>query len=65
MNGLDVARTLKTRRCDLPTRLIAFTGYCGADSMARATEAGFHDQLVKPVTMETLLRCLAPQPATT
>ncbi|HSN26047.1 MAG TPA: response regulator [Kofleriaceae bacterium] len=65
MTGLDVARALKERCRDLPTRLIAFTGYCGADSIARASEAGFHDHLVKPVTMEALLRCLAPQRAAT
>ncbi|MBV8759072.1 MAG: response regulator [Deltaproteobacteria bacterium] len=61
MTGLDVARALKERRPDLPTRLIAFTGYCGPEANARATEAGFHDHLVKPVTMDALLRCLGLQ----
>lgn len=60
MTGLDVVRAIKQRCADLPTRLVAFTGYCGADSMARASEAGFHDHLVKPATMEAMLRCLAP-----
>jgi len=63
MTGLDVARALKERCRDLPTRLVAFTGYCGAESMARAADAGFHDHLVKPVTMDALLRCLVPQQA--
>ena len=65
MTGLDVARALKQRCPDLETRLIAFTGYCGEEAMARAGEAGFHDQLIKPVTMDALLRCLAGQPAAT
>jgi len=60
MTGLDVVHALKERCPDLPTRLVAFTGYCGVDSMTRALEAGFHDHLVKPATMETMLRCLAP-----
>jgi CheY-like chemotaxis protein len=58
MTGLDVARALRERCPDLPTRLVAFTGYCGADSIARATEAGFEDHLVKPATLEAVLKCL-------
>ncbi len=65
MTGLDVARELRQRCRDLPTRLIAFTGYCTAESVARASEAGFDDHLVKPVTMDALLRCLAPRLAAT
>jgi len=60
MTGLDVVRALKERCPGLATRLVAFTGYCGAESLARANEAGFHDHLVKPATMEAMLRCLTP-----
>jgi signal transduction histidine kinase len=58
MTGLDVVRALRHRCPDLRTRLVAFTGYCGADSVARAAEAGFHDHLIKPVTLDAMLRCL-------
>ena len=60
MTGLDVVRALRSGAPHSTTRLVAFTGYCGADSMARATAAGFDDHLVKPATMEAMLRCLAP-----
>jgi AmiR/NasT family two-component response regulator len=39
-------------------RLIAFTGYGGADDIARATVAGFDAHLVKPVDIERLLAVL-------
>jgi signal transduction histidine kinase len=58
MTGLDLARALRERCPDLRTRLVAFTGYCGADSIARATEAGFQDHLIKPATLEAMLTCL-------
>jgi CheY-like chemotaxis protein len=58
MTGLDLARALRERCPDLRTRLVAFTGYCGADSIARATEAGFQDHLIKPATLEAMLKCL-------
>jgi signal transduction histidine kinase len=58
MTGLDVVKALRARCPDLRTRLVAFTGYCGPDSVARATAAGFHDHLVKPVTLDAIVRCL-------
>ena len=58
MTGLDVVRALRDRCPDLRTKLVAFTGYCGADSLARATAAGFHAHLVKPVSLDAMLRCL-------
>jgi signal transduction histidine kinase len=60
MTGLDVVHELRQRCPELPTRLVAFTGYCGTESIARATEAGFHEHLIKPATMDNLLRCLTP-----
>jgi AmiR/NasT family two-component response regulator len=39
-------------------RLIAFTGYGGADDIARATRAGFDAHLVKPVEIDRLLAVL-------
>jgi len=61
MTGLDVVKALRDRCPDLRTRLVAFTGYCGADSIARAAEAGFHDHLVKPVTLDAMLRTLGSE----
>jgi signal transduction histidine kinase len=59
MTGLEIVRALRDRCPDLPTRLVAFTGYCGSESLARAAEAGFHDHLVKPVSLDAMLRCLS------
>jgi signal transduction histidine kinase len=58
MNGMDVVRELRSRAPDLPTRLVAFTGYCGAESIERTRQAGFDDHLIKPATLERMLRCL-------
>jgi signal transduction histidine kinase len=62
MNGLEVVRALRERCPGLTTRLVAYTGYCGAEAIERANEAGFHDHLVKPATMEKLLGCLSIEP---
>ena len=39
-------------------RLVAFTGYGGADDVARAHAAGFDAHLVKPVDMDQLVALL-------
>ncbi|HEY5952245.1 MAG TPA: ATP-binding protein, partial [Kofleriaceae bacterium] len=59
MTGLDIVRALRERCPTLATRYVAYTGYCGAEAVERATQAGFHDHLVKPATMDKVLRCLA------
>jgi signal transduction histidine kinase len=61
MNGLEVVRAIRSRSPQITTRFVAYTGYCGPDSMERASEAGFHDHLVKPATMDKVLRVLAIQ----
>jgi CheY-like chemotaxis protein len=58
MNGVDVVRELRARAPDLTTKLIAFTGYCGAESIEKTREAGFDDHLIKPATLEKMLACL-------
>jgi signal transduction histidine kinase len=63
MNGLDVVRLIRARSPAIKTRFVAYTGYCGPDAVERASEAGFHDHLVKPATMDKVLRCLAIQVA--
>ena len=58
MNGIEVVRELKSRAPDLPTRLVAFTGYCGAESIEKTRAAGFDDHLIKPATLQRMLDCL-------
>jgi signal transduction histidine kinase len=63
MNGLDVVRAIRERSPVIKTRFVAYTGYCGTEAMERASEAGFHDHLVKPATIDAVMRCLALQVA--
>ena len=61
MDGYELAVEIR-RRCDAAAktapRLIALTGYGGAEDVARAREAGFASHLVKPVEIEQLLGLL-------
>jgi CheY-like chemotaxis protein len=64
MDGYELAGALRAR---LPSvRLIALTGYGGADERARSVAAGFDAHLVKPVPVEAvraaLARLLSPDP---
>ena len=63
MNGLEVVRAIRARSPRLTTRFVAYTGYCGPEAVEQASEAGFHDHLVKPATIDKVLRCLAIQVA--
>ena len=62
MDGYELAAEIR-RRCDAAgkpaPRLIALTGYGGAEDVARAHEAGFSSHLVKPVEIEKLLASIA------
>jgi signal transduction histidine kinase len=58
MNGVEVVRELRARAPDLTTRLVAFTGYCGSESIERTRAAGFDDHLIKPATLQRMLDCL-------
>ncbi len=59
MDGLEVARRIRSNPRHSAVGLIALTGY-GLDSDRRATrDAGFDDHLVKPVQVEKLLTTLA------
>ncbi len=58
MNGYELAAEIRRRLAGKPMRLIAFTGYGGADDIARARQAGFDAHLVKPVDIERLLAVL-------
>lgn len=61
MDGYALAAEMR-RRCAAagtePPRLIALTGYGGAEDAARAAEAGFATHLVKPVEIDKLLALL-------
>ena len=58
MDGYQLAAEIRRRLDGKPMRLIAFTGYGGADDIARARQAGFDAHLVKPVDIERLLEVL-------
>jgi CheY-like chemotaxis protein len=58
MDGYQLATEIRRRLHGKPMRLIAFTGYGGADDIARATLAGFDAHLVKPVDIDRLLAVL-------
>jgi CheY-like chemotaxis protein len=58
MDGYALATEIRRRLAGRPMRLIAFTGYGGADDIARARSAGFDAHLVKPVEIERLLAVL-------
>ena len=59
MDGYQLATEIRRRLAGKPMRLIAFTGYGGADDIARASVAGFDAHLVKPVDIDRLLAVLA------
>ena len=58
MDGYQLAAEIRRRLDGKPMRLIAFTGYGGADDIARARAAGFDAHLVKPVEIDRLLAVL-------
>ena len=58
MDGYQLAAEIRRRLAGRPMRLVAFTGYGGADDIARARAAGFDAHLVKPVEIESLLAAL-------
>ena len=58
MDGYQLAAEIRRRLAGKPMRLIAFTGYGGADDIARARVAGFDAHLVKPVEIDRLLAAL-------
>jgi CheY-like chemotaxis protein len=58
MDGYQLAAEIRRRLAGKPMRLIAFTGYGGAEDIARATAAGFDAHLVKPVEIDRLLAVL-------
>ncbi len=58
MDGCELARRLRER--DGSIRLIALSGYGQPADRERARNAGFDDYVVKPATIDVLLRLIAP-----
>ena len=58
MDGYQLAAEIRRRLAGKPMRLVALTGYGGADDVARAKAAGFDAHLVKPVEIDRLLAAL-------
>ncbi len=59
IDGLTLAQLLREQCPDLPTRLVALTGYGLAGDLQRTKEAGFDAHLVKPATAAAILAALA------
>ena len=59
MDGYQLATEIRRRLAGQPMRLIAFTGYGGADDIEKARLAGFDAHLVKPVEIDRLMAVLA------
>jgi PAS domain S-box-containing protein len=59
MNGYDAARSIRLRYPDVPSILVALTGWGQEDDRRRAREAGFDHHLVKPAELGTLHALLA------
>ena len=63
LDGYQMAIRLKQQPASGSTRLIAVTGYGGAEDRRRAQEAGFDHHLTKPVDLDELESLLAAEAA--
>jgi PAS domain S-box-containing protein len=63
VDGLEVARRLRSREGSGPMRLIALTGYGQPDDIRHALDAGFEAHLTKPINLDQLLALLASSDA--
>lgn len=59
MDGYAVARAFRADAALRSARLVALTGYSGAESQQRAHAAGFDAHLTKPVDIDALRHALA------
>jgi CheY-like chemotaxis protein len=58
MDGLEVARRLRSDAENAGMYLLALTGYGQNDDREAARAAGFDDHMVKPVDLDRLVGCL-------
>jgi CheY-like chemotaxis protein len=61
IDGVRVVEMLRRECPNLPTRLVALSGYGEASDRERTERAGFHAHLVKPATAAAILACLSQQ----
>ena len=59
MDGYELARRLRAMPALAGMRLVAVTGYGQARDREAAEQAGFHEHVVKPVTLAVLERVLS------
>jgi signal transduction histidine kinase/CheY-like chemotaxis protein/PAS domain-containing protein len=59
LDGYDVARRLRSEPTLAGARMVAVTGYGGADTVKNCLEAGFDNHFTKPLREEVLLGLLA------
>jgi CheY-like chemotaxis protein len=64
MDGHQLAVKLRQQPGLAEVRLVALTGYAGAETRAQAVAAGFHHQFIKPVELNTLQLTLGELTAT-
>lgn len=58
MDGHALARAIRSDPRTAGVRLVALTGHCGDDAVARTRDAGFDAHFVKPVSLPVLLEAL-------
>jgi CheY-like chemotaxis protein len=54
MDGYELAAQIRLEPALATLRLWALTGYSGVEERQRTREAGFHEHLVKPITLDRL-----------
>jgi two-component system, sensor histidine kinase len=59
LDGYALVEELRRQCPELPTRLIALTGYGDVAHQERTRQAGFHAHLIKPASAEAILACIA------
>lgn len=60
MDGLEVARALRSSPGGERLRLVAVTGFGSPEDRARALAAGYDEHMVKPVSVHRLVELLGP-----
>jgi CheY-like chemotaxis protein len=62
MDGYQIAERLRERWGAGTMKIVALTGYGGAEDRQRSLRAGFDHHLVKPVSLEELQEVLSDRP---
>jgi signal transduction histidine kinase/ActR/RegA family two-component response regulator len=59
LDGREVAAAIRRESNGVRPRILMSTGHAGAEARAASLAAGADDQLVKPITLDTLARAIA------